>query len=774
MRGTAAAVRALVPIAVAVAADADPSPLAWPTDAGRCVTSSFCEFRPDHFHSGIDVSTGGRTGFKIFAVSDGNVVRARVACAGYGRAVYLRLADGRTAVYAHLSRFEGELADRMWERQESQGTAYVDLDLGAGIPVKTGDVLGYTGQSGVGVPHLHFEIRDQDERALDPLTEGFAVDDGTAPSIARVAFTPLSYLSSVDGRSDTVILDVHRDAEGGGRIPRTIPVEGEVGIAVEVDETADACRFRLAPRRIVLSEGDDVLFEVDYAGFAFSESGAIDLQIDPRFSYAKVGRFHNLWRRPGNDLPFYPAASSDGTIAAPRDADGADAEAERVRSLTIAVEDAAGNRGAADVRLSFAAPPAISVMSVRMVRAESAVREVDAELDDAWPDSVEVHGAYRPGGRPIRHIALEWSLDAGRTWHLADPTTPDPDHSFHARFRATRRVPGSGERDVLVRARAVDALGASGIARTMAPDTSVPPEEPVGPEPEIVTLGPWFEVRLPERQGFSAISGGWDEAGAVHARPWGRGVRLVLPDASPGPREWSGRGAEWKGYDPWGRPVPLRFEVPARVGPRDSAVVTAGGATIRFSPGAFAEPAWVRVRREAPPRPEGELLPASEIVFLDTGQVPSTGGFEVEIAPNRAIADPARLAVFVQEPDDLRYIGNEAREGGGRAATARTPLGIGLFEDVTPPVLGEPRLEERDGRVQLAFLAKDEGCGIDCDAVEVRFEGRSLVHELDDETGDVVAYPRLLAEPGAGGTFEMVAVDRCGNSSRRVEAVRLP
>jgi hypothetical protein len=204
--------------------------------------------------------------------------------------------------------------------------------------------------------------------------------------------------------------------------------------------------------------------------------------------------------------------------------------------------------------------------------------------------------------------------------------------------------------------------------------------------------------------------------------------------------------------------------------------VTDGAATLRFPPSAFAEPAWVRLRREPAPKQEQEkeLVPASELVFVETGQVPSTGGFEVEIVPNRAVADPERLAIFVQEPDDLRYIGSEAREGGGRAATARTPLGIGLFEDVTPPILGEPRLERRHGRVHLTFLAEDEGCGIDCSDVEVRFEGRSLIHELDDETGEVVAYPRLVAEPGAGGTFELIAVDRCGNSSRRMETVRLP
>jgi len=183
----------------------------------------------------------------------------------------------------------------------------------------------------------------------------------------------------------------------------------------------------------------------------------------------------------------------------------------------------------------------------------------------------------------------------------------------------------------------------------------------------------------------------------------------------------------------------------------------------------------VKVRREPAPKPQGELRAVSEIRFVESGQVPTSGPFEVEIAANGAVEhDPGHLGIFVQEPDGFRYIGGDAGEGGGRVAETRTPLGIGLFEDVTPPVLGEPRLEKRHGRVELTFLAEDKGCGIDCSDVEVLFEGRPVLYELDDETGEVVAYPRLLAEPGAGGRFEMRAVDRCGNSSRRVETVRLP
>jgi hypothetical protein len=777
----------------------EPAPLVWPTDAGRCVTSSFCEFRPGHFHSGIDISTRGRTGFRCFAVGDGELVRARVSCGGYGRALYLRLEDGRTAVYAHLARLEGAVAQSMREYQESEGTMYGDLTLSPGIPVRAGDVVGYTGQSGAGVPHLHFEIRDENERPLDPLTEGFPVKDASPPFVTRVALTPLTFVSSVDGRSDTVILDVHGEPPAG-RIPRVIPVEGEIGIAIEVDESADECRFRLAPRRMSLHEGSELLFEVDYRGFAFSETKLMDTQIDPRFSYTKVGRFHNLWRRSGNDLPFSPGDwRADGMVRArqtppeerppvlpesPDEAveaargfpwrDSVQRPGEKTRKLSIVVEDAAGNRGMVDLQLSFAAPPTVSVMSVELVRQAEALREVDAELGAEWPDSVVVHGAYRPGGRAIRHIAFDYSLDAGQTWHLAPRVVPEADHTFHARLRMTQRVPGEGVRDVLVRARAVDVLGASGIARTVAPETSAPPGEVASPEFEIETLGAWFEVRFPETVCWSGLSGGWDDGAAVLVRPWGRGVRVVVPVATVGVRVWSGRGEEWKGYDPWGRPVGLRFAAPSRVTRGGEVTTDDGQASFRFPEDGFAEPTWVQVRREPSPSRDGELRSVAPLRFLESGQVPITAAYEVELVPDVADFDPDRLGIFVHEPDGFRYIGGEARKGGGRVTETRTPLGIGLFEDVTAPVLGEPRLGERHGRVRLTFLAEDDGCGIDCSDVEILFEGRSLLYELDDETGDVIAFPEFLAEPGAGGRFEIRATDRCGNTSQRVETVRLP
>ncbi len=824
---------AFAPVAHAAGAAAVPpagdSGLAWPTDAGRCVTSSFCEFRPGHFHSGLDISTWGRTGYRCFAVDDGEIVRARVACGGYGRAVYVRLKDGRTAVYAHLSRFAGGLADSMRARQEAEGSSWVDVDFAPGtFPVRRGGLVAYTGQSGVGVPHLHVEIRDAEQRPLDPLRAGLSVADSTPPRVTRVALTPLGPASSVDGRSDTVIYDVlPGNPAPPDRLARTLPAEGEIGISLEFDETTDICRYHLAPARIELREGGKLLYAIDYASFDFAETGLMDLQIDPRFSYGKVGRFHHLWRRPGNDLSFGSGEGPSGGVIRSgrippderrrRGPVGAaslpsempwrasiQGDGERTRRLTCVVVDAAGNRSAVEIALSFAAPPSVAVLhGERIFGSRSALDSVSTDLSRAWVDTLVVDGALRAPGRPVKEVRLDLSWDGGRTWIAQPPALPDPDLSFHTRIPLRRLVPGAGERSAVLRAQAIDTLGGRGIPMAHGLGEA-PPESEGFPDFEIVAVGAWMEVRFPETVPFGAISGGWetwlaaeegaaDSVSAVLVRPWGSGVRIVTEAGPGGRREWAGDGPEWKGFDPWGRPRPLRFELPPRVeaGRPGRALSSDGRADIRFPGDVFRESAVPLVRREPPPASVhgGELRCIGSLYVLETGHVPLAGSYELRLeAPGVADYDPARVAVFVQENGRFRYLGGERVSDGASqplssgpgtdsrvwTADMRTLLPVGLFEDVTAPTLGDPRLEERFGRASLLFLAKDEGAGLGCDAVEVFLDGTPILVELDDETGDVVAYPPLPLEPGQGGVFEIRASDRCGNTTRRTDEVRFP
>jgi len=91
------------------------------------LSATFAEFRPGHLHAGIDIKTWGRSGYRCFAVDSGTVSRIRTSPHGYGKAVYFRLHDGRTCVYAHLLKFSHVLDSLVWEEQSRTGRYETDL-----------------------------------------------------------------------------------------------------------------------------------------------------------------------------------------------------------------------------------------------------------------------------------------------------------------------------------------------------------------------------------------------------------------------------------------------------------------------------------------------------------------------------------------------------------------------------------------------------------------------------------------------------------------------
>ncbi len=322
------------------------TPLLWPTSAGTCLTSTFGEFREAHFHSGVDVSTSGKIGFPVYAVAGGEIARVRQSCRGYGKAIYLRLDDGNTAVYAHLSEFGGALAESVRAIQRRAGDAHFDHTFPSGIRVKRGETIGKTGQSGAGPPHLHFEVRDAQERALDPLAHGLRAPDSDPPRIVRIALTPLTPNSSVDGDSRSVIVRAVPRKDGSFVAERAVPVSGRIGISVEAKDGIDACDRGMAPKRWELARDGATLFAVDCDRFTFDEWGQSDLQFDSRWSYSGGGDFVNLWRRPGNAFP-----SSAGDWPA---YDGVEAPGAKDEPVTYAIAaiDASGNRAYAALTLS--------------------------------------------------------------------------------------------------------------------------------------------------------------------------------------------------------------------------------------------------------------------------------------------------------------------------------------------------------------------------------------------------------------------------------------
>src|SRR3990172_1584428 len=179
----------------------------WPLEENLGVSATFGEFRGNHLHAGLDLSTNGQNGMAVLAVADGNVVRMKIQKRNYGRAIYVQHADQTQSVYAHLDRFSSELGlEQLYQRYVAQaGTRYVgDIFVEPPVPVKKGDVIAYSGETGGGLPHLHFELRRDDVIAVNPLRNGFRDEfDPTPPTFQAVYLYPLTPESAVDGDLET-------------------------------------------------------------------------------------------------------------------------------------------------------------------------------------------------------------------------------------------------------------------------------------------------------------------------------------------------------------------------------------------------------------------------------------------------------------------------------------------------------------------------------------------------------------------------------------------
>ena len=73
------------------------------------LSGNFGEIRSDHFHSGIDIKTQGRTGLPVFSIDEGYISRIKVQANGYGNSIYINHPGGLTSVYGHLDRYRDDI-----------------------------------------------------------------------------------------------------------------------------------------------------------------------------------------------------------------------------------------------------------------------------------------------------------------------------------------------------------------------------------------------------------------------------------------------------------------------------------------------------------------------------------------------------------------------------------------------------------------------------------------------------------------------------------------
>lgn len=151
------------------------------------------ELRSNHFHTGWDLSTGGKEGASVIAIEEGYVSRIRISSSGYGKAVYVTHSNGLTSVYAHLSRFSKTLDSVVLAEMKLHKQNEFDWYWPSSkYKIKKGECFAYSGNSGSSTgPHLHFELRDAfTELVFNPamLFED-KIQDDFAPELSQIALT---------------------------------------------------------------------------------------------------------------------------------------------------------------------------------------------------------------------------------------------------------------------------------------------------------------------------------------------------------------------------------------------------------------------------------------------------------------------------------------------------------------------------------------------------------------------------------------------------------
>jgi hypothetical protein len=143
----------------------------WPLNIDNGISSTFQEFRANHFHAGIDLRTFQTTGYPVLAIADGVIDKIVMAKTGIGRAVFLKHNNGSFSIYGHLEKFRDDIELLVAQEQRRRGEKYFgEYTLPAPLAVRQSDVIAFSGESGDGFPHLHLEIRDKQNGAVNPLS----------------------------------------------------------------------------------------------------------------------------------------------------------------------------------------------------------------------------------------------------------------------------------------------------------------------------------------------------------------------------------------------------------------------------------------------------------------------------------------------------------------------------------------------------------------------------------------------------------------------------
>jgi len=285
----------------------------WPTNASNALSSTFAETRSGHFHAALDIKTWGRRGYPIYATRSGTLYRMAVGPTGYGKVLYLQHDDGSFSVYAHLLRFNEELQQLADSIRFSDYSPSFDMWLDTmNIEIEQGEEIALSGASGIGPPHLHFELRTPDEEPFNPLLTNLNVKDTIGPSFSGIAVEPLSIRTKIEGNNKIITRRPRRQSAYAhfGIIETT----GPIGLGVDVFDQANGVPNAYAVYELRLKVDGKERFYSRVDQFSYQETDQMYLDRIYTLLQSTGRSFQRLYVTDGNTLSFYQTPDGGGRL----------------------------------------------------------------------------------------------------------------------------------------------------------------------------------------------------------------------------------------------------------------------------------------------------------------------------------------------------------------------------------------------------------------------------------------------------------------------------
>ena len=309
-----------------------------PLDGELILSGNFGDVRTNHFHSGLDIKTGGVEGRPVYSVADGHVSRVSVAGGGFGKAVYIEHPNGKTSVYGHLSAFSPEIAKYVKEQQYAKQSFEVDLTIPSALfVVKKGQQVAKSGNSGgSGGPHLHFELRETETQAPEnPLNYGFKVKDDRRPELQKLWV----YVHSNSGHVEGLVTEKGFALKQVGdkyslTAGDTIRAHGKLSFGLAALDRFSSASNVCGIYSMKVKVGDAVIHEQKIDKFPFDKKRMVNCHTDYKKNKTENQKVYRTYIAPGNTLDLYTSVINGGTI---------EVETGKFYTVRIEVRDHEGN-----------------------------------------------------------------------------------------------------------------------------------------------------------------------------------------------------------------------------------------------------------------------------------------------------------------------------------------------------------------------------------------------------------------------------------------------